>query len=166
MNKANKDKLYRFYINHIDISLSNKNYFESAWLAYSLIEDRLTSMLIQTGGNKPTTKKQNKFSRKPIKMLGPKLDELSKRLKTHTLLKKELTTSLMTDLKKWKDDRNTLMHSMADGSMTVEEIQAKVEALATKGRDVAREAAATSRRLKKKSKRETLKLTVKGKGKR
>ena len=163
MYKKNKEKLYKFYIKHIDTSLENKNYFESSWLSYVLIEDRLVSLLMQTGGNKATTNKKGKKANKPIQMLGPKIVELEKRLKTDALLKKELKTDLLDSLKDWKDDRNNLMHSMADGKLTVNDIQTKIEKLATDGRDIARNIAATSRRVKKKNKKSKLKLAGKRK---
>jgi hypothetical protein len=162
MKKSNKESLYRFYLAHIKSSLQNGCYFESAWLSYALIEDRLTSLLRQTEpiGVKLSKKQAKKHTAGQIRMLGPKIVELTQRVKTDSLLRVQLPDTMLSRLNTWKDERNDLMHGMAAGTMTVTDIQAKIKVHAEEGDDISRKIAATSRRVKKKKKKAARKAGI------
>lgn len=139
-----KQALYKTLIERMDASTKSNNYFESSWYAYTILEDRLRSMLRNSGG-------ENFGNGKMIRMLGPKIEELTKRAASDPLLKANFEKSMLT---KWKKDRNDLMHQMADGSLTIEQIDESVKSLAERGAHLARLYSASSRRLKKHRKKE------------
>lgn len=136
-----KKKLYQDLISRMEAAAENGRDVEAAWFAYAVLEDRLRSLLRQSGGEG-----QNKGVGKPIRMMGPKLKELKLRAKKDELLK---SCFEYTRLEQWKRDRNDLVHAMADGTQTIETIDANAASLAREGVDLARIYTAAARRLKK-----------------
>lgn len=113
---ANKKNEYYIVLMHkMKEAHEHKFYLESSWFAFAILEDRLVSALRQSGG---ATYANNK----PIRMLGPKMEEIKKRKKTDQLLGAYFSDDLWDQVNKWKDDRNDLMHAMADGTQSIEDI--------------------------------------------
>jgi hypothetical protein len=127
----------------MDAAYNASMYLEASWYAYSVLEDRLLSLLRSSGG---VGEKSNGAGGKPIRMMGPKLKELSRRAKKDKLLKENFEHD---KLDTWKASRNTLIHAMADATMPIEDIDAFAKKLAEDGRALVREYASACRRLKK-----------------
>jgi hypothetical protein len=136
-----KEKLYKDLIARMEAATNNGGDVEAAWFAYAVLEDRLRSMLRQSGGEG-----KNRGVGKPIRMMGPKLAELKKRSKNDELLK---SCFEYDRLNQWKHDRNDLVHAMAEGTYDIEEIDKLAAALARDGVELARLYATDARRLKK-----------------
>ena len=136
-----KKKLYEVLIERMEIAETNGRDAEAAWFAYAVLEDRLRSLLRQSGGEG-----EKRGVGKPIRMMGPKIAELSKRAKKDSLLKDCFE---YTRLNQWKHDRNNLVHAMADGEHDIEEIDKLTAALASVGVELVRIYATAARRLKK-----------------
>lgn len=134
-----KQALYEAFITRLETAIADTKYFEASWYAYAVLEDRLMSMMRNSGGA------GRGGGGKPIHMMGPKLTELTFRAKTDPLLKANFE---FTRLKKWTNERNNLMHAMADSSMALAEIDAGAKALAEEGAALVREYSAACRRLK------------------
>lgn len=134
-----KRTLYEEFIKRQGAALAAGQHLESAWYAYSVLEDRLRSMLRSTGGEMTAKKKL-------IEMLGPKLKALKTRAESDQLLAANLDYS---GLDKWRDDRNKLTHKMAEGSVTIQQIDKDAEQLAKDGVRLVRETSAAATRLKK-----------------
>lgn len=120
---------------------------EAAWYAYAILEDRLVSMLRNSGG-------VLNAKGEPIDMMGPKMVELRRRAKSDPLLaanfpEHDIQKMKQTKLGKWKDARNNLMHKMANGDSDLEKIDGMVSRVAADGAELAREYAAAAARLKK-----------------
>jgi hypothetical protein len=140
-----KETIYQKYIDQLEKTINKGYYFESAWLEYVLLEDRLVSLLHNSGG-------EFKRNGKPILMLGPKIEELKSRMPGNQILFGHLDSdNLISRLENWKDERNTLMHSMADGSLSITDIESKIKKLAETGAKLTRDYAAAARRVKKHS---------------
>jgi len=87
---------------------------------------------------------------RPIRMMGKKIGELRNRMSTDVILKGQLNNGkLLDDLVSWKDNRDILMHAMADGSMSIDEIEKEIYLLGQNGKNLTRNIAAAARRLKK-----------------
>ena len=142
-----KDTIYKNLIFQLEDTFSKGYYFECAWIEYVLLEDRLVSLLKSSGGHlKPNSDE--------IKMLGPKLGKLNERYVTSAILKEHIDRDdILNRINTWKDLRNDLMHSMANGTQTMEEIKAKIKHLAEEGISLVRHTASAARRLKKIKKR-------------
>jgi hypothetical protein len=138
-----KHQLYQDFIQRLEASLADGHYFESAWYSYAVLEDRLRSLLRNSGGETLIG------THKLIRMMGPKLRELKARLKKDKLLAATFTDELHDRLHQWKSTRNDLMHAMADASMPLSEIDASAKTLATDGEVLVRDFCAACRRLKK-----------------
>lgn len=136
-----KKKLYRDLIARMDGAAEAGRDVEASWFAYAVLEDRLRSLLRQSGGEG-----KNKGVGKPIRMMGPKLNNLCERAKKDALLE---SCFEYTRLNKWKNERNDLVHAMADGTLNIEAIDDKIVELAREGVDLARLYTAAARRLKK-----------------
>ncbi len=78
--------------------------------------------------------------------MGPKMGELERRSKKDKLLNANFE---FDQLDTWKDDRNNLMHAMADASMTMPEVKSASMKLATEGAALVRDYSSACRRLKK-----------------
>ncbi len=136
-----KRKLYKDLLNRMDAARTANRDVEASWYAYAVLEDRLRSMLRQSGGEG-----EKKGVGKPIRMMGPKLKELSRRAKKDALLKNCFEYDR---LNQWKNDRNTLVHAMADGRHDIEQIDGLAKSLAQEGVDLAWLYAREAQRLKK-----------------
>jgi hypothetical protein len=139
-----KDKLYQAFIERMDAAREAGYHFEACWYASALLEDRLVSMLESTGG--VPLFKNGKNKGQPIRMLGPKLAELLKRANTNMVLKQNVELSAIHD---WVQQRNELMHRMAEGTKPLGAIESDANALAQVGAQAVRRAASAARRLKK-----------------
>lgn len=153
---------YEEIIKRIDENISQKKYFESSWYSYVIIEDRLISMLNQTGGSTviPKAKKKKKMVNsqpQTIRMLGPKIGELKLRSKNDRVLESLLyetenskKINLLDKLSDWKDKRDQLTHQVVnDDSMSIVDIDKLAESTAEEGRNLVRKFAAIARTLKK-----------------
>jgi len=136
-----KKKLYQDLVTRMDGAAEAGRDVEASWFAYAVLEDRLRSMLRQSGGEG-----ENKGIGKPIRMMGPKLKNLRQRAKKDALLE---SCFEYERLNKWKNERNDLVHAMADGTLNIEAIDQKIVELAREGVDLARLYTAAARRLKK-----------------
>ena len=135
-----KRELFEGFHKRMDAAIESKFYLEASWYAYAIIEDRLVSMLRQSGGI------GYNGSPNPIRMLGKKVDELRNRGATDKLLDANLEPQSIFD---WAEQRNTLMHSMADGSLSQAEVDKQAYLLAMNGRELVRDVSAAAMRLKK-----------------
>ena len=135
-----KRELFEGFHKRMEAAIETHHYLEASWYAYALIEDRLSSLLRNSGGV------GRNGSSTPIKMLGPKLTELNSRASSDELLKANL---LYDDADQWRDDRNQLMHAMADGLLSQSDIDKNAYLLATKGVKLVKELSSAAMRLKK-----------------
>lgn len=140
-----KQQLYQAFIERMENAEKEGFYFEACWYASAILEDRLLSLLTSTGGVP--------FSRgRPIRMLGPKLKALIERATDNDVLRQNVDLAAIND---WKDRRNDLMHAMAEGTQTLNEIEAAAKALAEDALELVRDTAAAARRLKRNRQRVT-----------
>lgn len=136
-----KDSIYQKYIGQLEETTKAGYHFEGAWLEYVLLEDRLVSLLENSGGVP-----------NGIRMMGPKIGELKSRSINDSNLRGHLSPENLLDrLDNWKDQRNLLMHSMADGSLSVDEIESKIKTLAESGSLLVRQFASAARRVKRRA---------------
>lgn len=138
-----KQALYRAFISRMDSAYAAAMYLESSWYAYSVLEDRLISMLRNSGG---VGENGGGASGKPIRMMGPKLKELKRRAKKDKLLAAYFEHDA---LNAWKESRNNLMHAMGDATMPINDIDVAAKKLAEDGRKLVGDYSAACRRLKK-----------------
>lgn len=149
---AGKSKLYKVYLDRQNNAYENDYFFESSWYSYAILEDRLVSLLRQTGG---TTDANGN----PLRMLGNKLEELKWRRNTDADLKAVFPDhknaagtpnhGRLNDLYVWKENRNRLIHGMADGTISLTDIDKMVYDLATDGLPLVRDFCSAAMRLKK-----------------
>lgn len=133
-------KAYKYseLLSRMDDAIEHEFYLEASWISYAIIEDRLLSILKESGGG------HDKF-----KMLGPKLGEVNKRMLDTLNMRKAFSGPLLLDLDRWKNERNLLMHTMASESKTTNELDDDSKKLALDGRQIARDLCAACRRYKK-----------------
>lgn len=148
-----KEQKYKEFIKRLEYHFKQKNYFESSWYSYAVLEDRCKSLL-RLSENPSNQENTN------VRMLGPKIGELQNRKPNDKYLKGVLFTEkekpdLLEELSNWKDDRNTLMHAMAeDDALTINAIDLRAEKMASKGVELVRKFCAACRSLKKYKKKE------------
>ena len=134
-----KRSLYENFIERIDRHVASGNFFEASWYVYAVLEDRLISMLQNSGGS-------TQSNGNPIRMLGPKLSILKTRAASDALLDANFPHDAIFD---WKERRNDLMHAMAEGSMDIDQIDEAAKSLANEGQELVRTVSAGAMRLKK-----------------
>ncbi|WP_386349173.1 hypothetical protein [Xanthomonas campestris] len=137
-----KEALYRTFMTRMQLAYQSSMYLEASWYIYAVLEDRLVSLLRNSGG---VGENAGGTSGKPIRMMGPKLKELSRRSKKDELLEANFEHDKLNE---WKESRNNLMHAMGDATMPLNEIDASAKKLAEDGQNLVREYAAACRRLK------------------
>jgi predicted nucleic acid-binding Zn-ribbon protein len=117
-------------------------YLEASWIAYSILEDRLLSALLQTGGSTYSDGKD-------IRMLGQKIVELEQRKTNDQLLSAYFNDDLIDELKKLKKSRNDLMHELADSTKTILELDKETYLLSENSKSLVNSTCNASRLLKK-----------------
>lgn len=139
-----KRELLAGLMSRIDAALAAGQFFEASWYVSALLEDRLSSILRSTGGE------GDGGIGDPMKMLGPKVMELDRRAGWGPHANQLIVNSpWIVAAYCWKEDRNRLMHCMADGTISIPEIDVAKERLARDGKALLKEAAALAQRLKK-----------------
>ena len=127
-------------IARLDRAIEGGHFFEASWYVYAILEDRLISLW-------QSSEPGSARSRAP-RMMGPKIDGLSARAAQDPLLRKNFESIRLIA---WKDNRNDLMHAMAEGTLSISVIDNRIEALARYGAELVREYSAAARRQKKHS---------------
>lgn len=84
-------------------ALRGEFWFEACMIEYAIIEDRTASILFHSGVcNDPY---------KPSKKLSNKLNSIEYQIgKGHKILSKKFEKELINSIRKWKDNRNDLVH--------------------------------------------------------
>lgn len=136
-----KKKHYEEMMFRMTLAIKAKFYLEASWYAYSILEDRMIAALHRSGGAFDSRKRL-------FRTLGRKLDIINCRRLKDALLKVYFDDSLMDDLKTWKDDRDDLMHAMANAATPLTEIDKKSNLLATRGQALVKSACRAARLLK------------------
>lgn len=67
-----KQALYKTFMSRMDAAYDARMYLKSSWYAYAVLEDRLVSLLRNSGG---IGEDNGGASGKPIRMMGSKLKE-------------------------------------------------------------------------------------------
>lgn len=134
-----KRSLYESFIERIDRHVSSGSFFEASWYVYAVLEDRMISMLQNSGG-------ATQSNGNPIRMLGRKLSTLKTRAECDALLDANFPHDAIFD---WKERRNNLMHAMAEGSLNIDQIDEYAKSLAEEGQELVRKVSACAMRLKK-----------------
>ena len=144
MKKSNRIKKenYELLFDRIRVAQDNKFFLEQTWIAYTIIEDRLLSLLSNSGG---LLNKKNK----EIRGISNKITTLNQRYNNNINLRKVLYENILDDLKMWAESRNDLMHALASSKYPIDLISAKIQDVAIKGEKIARELSSRARRLKK-----------------
>ena len=73
---------------------NDEYYLEASWFAYTVLEDRLLSALRQSGG-------ATYANFRPIRMLGKKMQEITQRKRSDSLLSAYFDDPLMDRIHKW-----------------------------------------------------------------
>jgi hypothetical protein len=133
-----KSSLYREMIKRLEHAVEERQFFEASWYAYAILEDRLISLIVSSGSSLAPN------------MMGPKIKLLEARAQTDLALAANFE---MVRLNAWKRARNNLMHAMADGTMSIDDIDIHVAMLATEGAELVRIYSAAARRHKKQANR-------------
>ncbi|MDD0968304.1 MULTISPECIES: hypothetical protein [Pseudomonas] len=139
-----KSYKYGELISRMESAVEEEFYLEACWIAYSILEDRLTSILKESGGG-----------HEKIRMMGPKLKEINTRTASNLNMRKAFFGNMLIDVEQWKNKRNSLMHAMADESRTIFEIDDDAMTLAKEGKEIVRTLCAACRRFKKMNSKST-----------
>ena len=125
-------------------------FLEASWIAYAVIEDRIGSALLKTGG---LPQDQNG---KPLQMLGSKLKVLETRMNEDPILQSCFEKDeILKRVVYWKNRRNPLMHSMASEAKPWSVLEQEAAIVAKEGKDVAWLLANSVSRLRKRKKRQS-----------
>lgn len=130
-----KGNRFESLIGKADLALENEFYLEAISICYAIIEERLRSVLIKT--HNPTLGKKHKVDSCLKKIKAVK--------KTDALLAKYFTPDLLKKIDDWKEERNDVMHELAEEGINFP----KIVTCATEGRELLAELAATIMRWKK-----------------
>ncbi|MFJ2527489.1 hypothetical protein [Pseudomonas helmanticensis] len=133
-----KSYKYSELLARMDEAIKEEYFLEANWIAYSILEDRLTSILKESGGG-----------HEKIRMLGPKLIEIKARSIDNLNMRKAFFGDMFIKVELWKNKRNELMHAMADESKTTAQIDTDSMTLAIEGNEITRTLCAACRRFKK-----------------
>jgi hypothetical protein len=143
MSKSHpKAKHYTALLKKMSAAIAAEYYLEASWIAYAILEDRLVAVMLGTGG--ATEKNGNR-----VRMLGRKITFVRKRRRRDKLLGANFSKAWLNRLTRWKDQRNKLMHAMANATVSFGRIELAAKRLAIAGDPLVYDACRQTRRLKK-----------------
>jgi hypothetical protein len=149
-DKISKFKSYQQLLKRLEEAIDAGFFLEASWIAYAVIEDRICSALLKTGGL-PQDK-----NGKSLQMLGSKLNILEKRMDEDPILRSCLEKDeILKRVVCWKNKRNPLMHSMASEAKSWSTFEREAAAVAKEGKDIAWLLANAVSRLRKRKQRQT-----------
>lgn len=131
-----KASLYREFLRRSNEAFASDHHLEAIWYVYAVVEDRMISMLENSGG----------LPQSGLRMLGPKVQELKRRSAQDDLLKVNLDAAAIL---RWASKRNTLMHAMANGTMDLSTIDVLARETAGEGVKLCRSVCSAAMRVKK-----------------
>lgn len=165
-----KSKLYEDLIRRFRATHDSGFHYESCWFAYAIFEDRLSSIVKQSGdGRGANSKFSDKISQidelKKMKIamikkngFGAVRDKAKggKKVKQHKFAElSSLRISMLSELKDWSQSRNDLVHDLASGTKTLEVCDAEIKELSTKADELIKEVCATARRVKRNKRKQS-----------
>lgn len=119
-------------IAQMDVALENEFYFEVAWIAYGIIEDRTNSALERTS--------EGQFPRDSnglLPSINKRLNALKARAGTDVILKTvNGFAPAVQQVIDWKNKRNILVHSLIDTPRDWADINDDAKKLAVEGRKI------------------------------
>ncbi|WP_170162300.1 hypothetical protein [Caldimonas tepidiphila] len=139
--REDRKKPYQVLLDKMKSAYAAEHYHEVTWLAYRVLEDRLGSVLRQSGG-------ATFGNHRPIQTLGPQIGELSSRRERDPLLGEAFSAELMRQLHDWKEQRDTFAQAVAAGAPPFEQIGQDAFQLAQRGLALANLACAATRQFK------------------
>jgi hypothetical protein len=142
MKKKHYD--YQELFTRAESAIEQEYYLECSWIISTIIEDRLVSLLKNSGGHL----RQNGSE---IRMIGPKIIELNSRKINDDKLASVLFDDVLDLVSNWKDSRNRLMHSLAENG-SYDDYFKEIYLLANDGIKIAKTLSTRARKLKKLSK--------------
>jgi len=121
---------YKAMIERMKAASAAGYHLEASWYAYAIIEDRLISILHNSGGayERPGLLFRN---------MGTKIGIVLKRKKKDSLLEAYFPDTTTDELVKWKNERNDLMHAMGDGTSPIADIDTEIQKLSEDGEKLA-----------------------------
>ena len=128
---------YREQMGRLKKSLKNQFYLEAIFIDYSIMEDRLESILRHAGLWENMLEKERKHKNRDEVFIGidakiRKVKELSTR--KPSLENRYFSDELMDSIRIWKDDRNPLTHSLLKLQLHTKDL----EDIAFEGEDIAK----------------------------
>lgn len=141
MKVHRKKKHYEELMVRMTKAIAAEFYLQAGWYAYAILEDRLVAVLKRSGG-------ATNDNGTPIKMLGPKLKTIVRRRSSDPLLRVYFDSTLIDAIDKWKNERNTLMHAMADAATPMNKLDEQARLLATRGKELIKSVCRHARQLK------------------
>ena len=136
-----KETLYQHLFTKMNNANKNSFYFETIWIAYSMIEDRINSVLNKTGGNRD-------------RMISKKMELLEKR--KNVFVKAQFPKEFIRKISQWVDRRNKLSHEMANANKPIEYLDKKAALLALEAPGLVNEISGAVTRVKKSLKKKSI----------
>ena len=114
---------YREQMTRLKKALKSQFFLEAIFIEYSIMEDRLESVLRHAGVWKKMLEKGKKSGRPniTIEQKIKKVEELAR--KKGTLENKYFSGDLMNNIRSWKDKRNPLMHALLKLQLHTEDLE-------------------------------------------
>lgn len=134
------EKLYEELLERMGTAHVQEFFLESSWIAYTILEDRLVSVLADSGGSRYK-------NHKPIIMLGKKLAEIEKRSVDDTVLLRHFPHTLLSRIHAWKEERNSLVHTVEHGEATLSTLTNSAKRLSTTAKPLVRDVTKAARGL-------------------
>ncbi len=128
---------YREQMGRLKKALKNYFYLEAIFIEYSIMEDRLESILRHAGVWENMIEKERKQKKREdvfisIETKIRKISELARR--KNSLENKYFSVDLMESVKSWKENRNPLTHALLKKQLHTKDL----EDIAVKGEEIVR----------------------------
>lgn len=133
-----KESLYTLFFSRMNHANKIGYYFETIWIAYAMIEDRLNSVLDKTGGNVD-------------RMISKKIEILQRRKNIY--VRAQFPEKFIGRISRWVDQRNILAHEMANSHKSWAYLDKKAALLALEAPGLVNEISGAVNRVKKQLKK-------------
>ena len=131
-----KYELYKQMLCNLNVSINNGFYLQAVFIEYAMLEDRCSSIIRVTLGEKTLETNGLKW-----KGLDKKIEKIKNYVNNNTndaLIKKYLNDEILNKILEWKDIRNKMVHTLMIQFDAID-LKEDLKEIAIKGREIVRE---------------------------
>ena len=131
-----KYELYKQLLTNLNVSINKGFYFQAVFIEYAILEDRCSSIIRVTLGEKSL--ETDEFKRRGLDYKIGKIQKYVKNNCNDSFIKKYLNDDIFKKITDWKEKRNKMVHALMN-QFNSDNLNEELKEITIEGREVVRE---------------------------